>query len=101
VTDLLIDLDQLLHQGLKAAKLGNFLFGFVYGGRRRQGLRDGLACDLLRESSMRPMSGILRSSTMTIRFATASVDGGNGAGLKITDLGEFLQEVITAVEQFG
>jgi hypothetical protein len=38
---------------------------------------------------------------MTIRFATASVDGGSGAGLKITDLGEFLQEVITAVEQFG
>jgi hypothetical protein len=28
--DLLVDLDQLLRQGLKAAKLGNFLFRFAY-----------------------------------------------------------------------
>jgi hypothetical protein len=36
--DLLVDLNQLLRQGLNATKLDNFLFGFAYGGGRRQGL---------------------------------------------------------------
>jgi hypothetical protein len=34
--DLLVDRNQLLHQGLKATKLGNFLLRFVYGAGRRQ-----------------------------------------------------------------
>jgi hypothetical protein len=38
---------------------------------------------------------------MAIGLATASVDGGNGTGLKITELREFLQEMATAAEQFG
>jgi hypothetical protein len=38
---------------------------------------------------------------MTGGFATAALHGGNGTGLKIPKLGEFLQEVVTAVEESG
>ena len=99
--DLLVNLNQLLHQGLKATKLGNFLFRFVYGPGRRQSLRKRLACDFLREPSKWPVSGIIGLSTMTSRLPAASMDRRYGTGLKIPELREFLQEMATAVEQFG
>jgi len=97
----LVDFDQFLRQSLKAAKLGDFLFGFTYRGGRRQGLRDRLACDLLRELPMRAMSRVVGLSTMAVGLATASGDGGNRTRLKVTELGDFLQEMATAVKQFG
>jgi len=38
---------------------------------------------------------------MASRLAAASMDGRYGTGLKIPQLREFLQEMATAVEQFG
>jgi hypothetical protein len=38
---------------------------------------------------------------MAVRLATASGHGGNRTRLKVTELREFLQEVVTGVEQFG
>jgi hypothetical protein len=99
-TDLLVDLDQLLRQVLKAAKLGNFLFGFAHGSGRGQGLSNGLAGDFLREPSLGSMSGVVGLSAMAVRLTTAPDDGGNGAGLKIAQLRELLQELVAAVEQF-
>jgi hypothetical protein len=99
--DLLVDFDQFLRQRLKAAKLGNFLFGFAYRGGRRKGLGDRLACDFLRELPMRAVSRVVRLRTMAVGFATTSGDGGNRTRLKVTELGELLQEMATAVQQYG
>src|SRR5207302_824195 len=76
--DLLLEFDQFLRQSLKAAKLGDFLFGLAYRGGRRQGLSDRLACDRLRELPMWAMARVLGLSTMTVGLTTASGDGGNG-----------------------
>src|ERR1700691_3466546 len=97
----MVDLDQLLRQGLKAAKLSNFLFRFAYRTRGRQGLSNRFTGDFLGEPSLGEVSGVIGLSTMATGLATASVDGGNGTGLKIIELREFLQEMATAVEQFG
>jgi len=39
--------------------------------------------------------------TMASRLPAASMDGRYGTGLKIPKLREFLQEMATALEQFG
>ena len=49
---------------------------------------------------MRAMPRVVGLSTMAVGLATASGNGGNGTGLKVTELGEFLQEMATAVKQF-
>jgi len=84
--DLLVDLDQLLRQALKAAKFSNFPFSFAYGTERREGLSNRFAGDFLGESAMGTVSRIIRLSAMAIELATASVDGGDRAGLKIAEL---------------
>ena len=99
--DFLVDLDQFMRQRLKAAKLGDFLFCFAHGGGRRQALRDRLARDLLGELPMGAVSGIAGLSTMAVGLATASGHGGNGTRLKVAELRKFLQEMATAVKQFG
>jgi len=85
---------------LKAAKLGNFLFGFTYGAGGRQGVSDRLAGDLLGELWTGAVSRVVGLSATAAAFSAASADGRNGAGLKIPKLREFLQETATAVEQF-
>ena len=50
---------------------------------------------------MRAVPRVVRLSAMAVGLATASGDGGNGTRLKVTELRELLQEMATAVEQFG
>ena len=94
----MVDLNQLLHQGLKATKLGDFLFCRAHRARRSQGLSRRPTGDFLRESSQRPMSGTIGLSTMAIRLPAASMNGRYGTGLKIPEDREFPQEIATAVE---
>jgi hypothetical protein len=50
---------------------------------------------------MGTMSGIVGLSAMAVGLAAASGHGRNRTRLKIAELREFLQEVVTAVEQLG
>jgi hypothetical protein len=50
---------------------------------------------------MGTMPGMIGLSTMAVGLATASGHRGNGTRLEVTELKEFLQEMATAVEQFG
>jgi len=86
---------------LKTAKLGDLLFRFAHGTGRRKVLSNRLACNLLRELTMGAMTRMVGLSAMAVGLATASGHGGNGTWLKVAQLREFLQEMVTAVEQFG
>jgi hypothetical protein len=94
----LVDLDQFLRQFLETAKLRDFLFRFPDRLRGRQSLRDGFAINFLSELPMRSVSGIARLSTVAVWLSASPCRVGDRAGLEIAELGEFLQEVASAVE---
>ena len=63
-------------------------------------MRDDFAGNVLPESLLRHMPCVVGSSAMTVGFPTTSLNRRNITRLKITALGELLQEAITAVEEF-
>jgi hypothetical protein len=69
LTNLLVEDDQLVGELLQAMELGNLLLGFAQGGGAGKTLIDRLTLDFASEAELRIMPGVIRTGTMTGRFA--------------------------------
>lgn len=57
-----------------------------------EALADSLTIDLAGQTEVRSVARLVGLMTMTVRFSTATVDRGNGAATKITDLQDLGQD---------
>jgi hypothetical protein len=92
LTNLLVEDDQLVGELLQAMELGDLLLGFAQGGGAGKTLIDRLTLDFASEAELRIMPGVIRTGTMTGRFATETPGRGNGAGAEISQAEELLQQ---------
>ena len=92
-TDFLIDSDQLLAEFLQAVKLGDFLLRFTESRRTGKSLGNGFAVDPAGEPNLGIVPGIIGLRTVTVGFAAATGDGGDGARAQITQREELLKEL--------
>jgi hypothetical protein len=92
LTNLLVEDDQLVGELLQAMELGDLLLGFAQGGGAGETLIDRLTLNFASEAELRVMSGVMRTGTMTGRFATETPGRGNRAGAEISQAKELLQQ---------
>ena len=79
----------------------HFPLGLAQFGGRREGLTDGLAVDLARQTEVGAVSGLVGLMTMAVGFSAAAVDGGDGATAKIAQLQKLGQDAGTLLFQGG
>jgi hypothetical protein len=88
-----VDCDQLLAEFLKAMKLGDLLLGLAQCRRVGEGLRDRLAGHSVGQAKLGIVSRVVGLGAMAGRLTTALAHGGNGAGAKVPQAEEFLQDL--------
>jgi hypothetical protein len=95
--NLSVGLDKLTTELVKSAKLGDFAFGFVDRGGRRQRFGDALAGDLVSEPEVRAMAGLAGLMTAAARLATSAGRARNRTRTKIAELSDLLHDIFPAL----
>ena len=99
--DPFVDGHQVRAQLLEAAELGNLAVGLAALGRIGQGLLDGLAAELVRETHLGAVAGMVVLGAGAVGFAAAAEGGMDGTGAEVAELGDCEQELGAALFQGG
>jgi hypothetical protein len=91
----LVDAHQVVAEFLESMELGDLLLCLAQRGWIGESLRHGHAGYSSSQSELRIMTGIVEFGAMAGRLAAAPDYGSNGAGPKITQAQELLQELST------
>ena len=101
LANLLVNLHEVLTQGLKTVELGDLPFGLAQGGRVGEGLCHRLALDLPGETKIRSMARMPRTMASTVGLATASGNAGDRAPAKVSQPGHLLNHLHSLSFQLG
>ena len=96
-TDVFVGFDQRATQFPIAPKTGDLALDFPLRRRIRKALRNGLALNLVSESKVRTVAGIVRPVTVAIRIATAASSRRNRAGTEIIQSEDLLKYLGTTL----
>ena len=99
--DPFVDGHQVRAQLLEAAELSNLTLGLAALGRISQGLLDGPAAELVRETHLGAVAGMVVLGAGAVGFAAAAEGGMDGTGAKVAELGDCEQELGAALFQGG
>jgi hypothetical protein len=86
---------------LKLSELVDLLFRFPHCDRHRQGFTDRLALNLIGQTQIGAMAGILRLGTVAGRFSAASDDAGDGTRTQVAQLRERAQQIALLLLQLN